>query len=89
MTLGQAIIEDELPLVSGELEQTNLICKGRLCHAKAFCRLRLRAIPENHHIAQSLRLLERVQVFPLDVLKQSESRCPLIGIIAEDSRYLP
>ena len=86
VALGQAIVQHELPLVGGQLQQPQLVGKGGLCHAQPLGRLGLGAVPKGDHIPQPLCLLKGVQVFPLDVFQQTQRRSPLVAAVAEDSR---
>ena len=88
MAFGQAVVEDELLLILGQLQQPQFVGKSRLCHTKPLGRLRLRTIPQDHHIPQSLCLLKGVQILALDVFQQTHRRRPLVGKIAEDGRDL-
>ena len=86
VALSQAIVQHELPLVGGQLQQPQLVGKGGLCHAQPLGRLGLGAVPKGDHIPQPLCLLKGVQVFPLDVFQQTQRRSPLIAAVTEDGR---
>ena len=86
MAFRQAVVQHELPLVLGELQQSQLVGQCRLSHAKPLGCLRLRTVPQDHHIPQALRLLEGVQILPLKIFQKPHRRRLVIGIVAKDGR---
>ena len=50
MSLGEAVVQHELPLVSVQLQKPQLVGKGGLRHAQSLGGFGLRAVPQHHHI---------------------------------------
>ena len=64
MALGQAVVQNELPLVERQLQQPQLVGQGGLGHPQPLGRFGLGAVPQDHDIPQPLRLFKGVQVGP-------------------------
>ena len=75
---------NELPLVPCQLQKAELVGQSRLCHPQPFRCFGLRAVPQNHHVPQALRLLKWVQVCPLQIFEQAKRGGALVGEVADD-----
>ena len=84
VALGQAVVQNELPLVPCQLQKAEFVGQRRLCHPQPLGRFGLGAVPQDHHVPQALCLLKWVQVCPLQIFEQAKRGGALVGEVADD-----
>ena len=86
MPLGQAILAQRFEHVARQLQQPQLVCDSRLRFADAPRGLLLTHAEHADELAYAQRLLDEVQVAPLQILDQRDEARVLHVHVDEDAR---